>query len=49
LPTCAQPTRSADRKTGTPGKYVNDDVTRKYSSPTRHTLGSGKKPGMTGF
>ena len=34
---------------GTPGNHVNVDVTRKYSSPTRQTLGSGWNPGMIGF
>jgi hypothetical protein len=38
-----------ERKIGTPGNHVNVDVTRKYSLPTRQTLGSGWNPGMTGF
>ena len=49
LPTWVQATRSGERKMGTPGKYVNDDTASTYPSPTRHTLGSGWNPGMTGL
>ena len=34
---------------GMPGKYSNEDVTRKKSEPERMIEGSGLKPGMTGF
>jgi hypothetical protein len=34
---------------GTPGKYSNEEVTRKKSSPTQQIDGSGFHPGRMGL
>ncbi len=44
-----QCTRSFEACTRTPGNHSNVDTAMKYSSPTRTMLGSGLKPGSTGF